>query len=214
MGSDRLDRRKLFGKSSDLFGELIGRFLGAAQEARADFESAATRSDPDYHRSLLESARAPLRPPGARSDDILREKCPGCSDCVEACPEDVLFKADERFGSDHETPIFYPPRKACFLCSEFHCVKACRADALRMPSSPSRVNIGKARIDPSLCLAGISETGCSECIGMCPLDEPAISLLGDRPYIDALRCVGCGLCEHGCSSKAGSKALVTLGRLR
>ena len=31
-----------------------------------------------------------LRPPGALSEDQLTETCPGCGDCIEVCPQQII----------------------------------------------------------------------------------------------------------------------------
>src|SRR5687768_6090369 len=66
-----------------------------------------------------------LRPPGAVEECLFLDRCTRCSDCVKACPyETIVF--DRRDG----TPVIFPDRVACHLCSDFPCIAACEADAL------------------------------------------------------------------------------------
>jgi ferredoxin-type protein NapG len=207
--SDRkppVSRRQLFSASAGLFGELLGEFVGAAEETRSLMQE--ERRD-----HILDPSRGLLRPPGAIPESAFRRLCDKCDDCIKACPEDVLFRAPAAFGDDEGSPMFDPARKACFLCSEFHCIAACGdKGALVMPTSVTRLAMGKARIDPARCVAheGVS---CEACVRSCPLPTPAIALLGSFPLIKALECVGCGMCEAACRRDTGRNAIVTLPRL-
>lgn len=181
-----------------LLGRIVGEFAEAAREA-------AAWDEPDP----LEPKRGLLRPPGAVAGDLFETLCTRCDDCIMACPEDVLFRVPDEYGAAGGTPTFNPSRKACFLCSDLHCIEACKEGALEAPLSIKEINIGKARLDPSRCIAyeGMS---CRVCVDMCPLSGEAMTVLGERPVIKALDCVGCGLCQYYCEREIGRRAIEIL----
>lgn len=200
----KVNRRRLFKEGVSFFGKVTGEFLAAADEARAILAEEVE--------NLLEPDRALLRPPGAVSEAEFTKLCTSCDDCIKACPEDVLFRADAPFGDKVGTPTFDPKRKACFLCADLHCIVACETGALVKPAHISELAMGKARIDFSLCLAQKGDE-CQYCLDFCPLTGTAIVKLGETPFIKAAECVGCGLCEYYCRQKTGVNAITTFPRL-
>ncbi|MBF0171343.1 MAG: hypothetical protein HQK87_09715 [Nitrospinae bacterium] len=201
-----VNRRQMFGQSAGLFGELLGQFLGAVEETRSQLGGGF---DEPWS---LDPSRGLLRPPGAVAEQEFRRLCDACDACIKACPEGVLFRAPVDSGDEAFRPIFDPGRKACFICSELHCIGACDRGALVRPPSVGQLAMGKARIDPSVCVAH-EGVACSACAASCPLPEPAIVMLGEFPLVKALACVGCGLCEETCRAATGRRAIVTLARL-
>ncbi len=202
----RVNRRQMFGQSAGFLGELVGQFIGAVEETKANLAEGVNEP------YSLDPSRGLLRPPGAVGENDFRRLCDSCDACIKACPEDVLFRAPAGSVDDAGRPIFDPSRKACFVCSELHCIGACDRGALVRPESVMRLAMGKARIDPSVCVAH-EGVACSACAASCPLPEPAIVMLGEFPLVKALECVGCGLCEETCHTATGRRAIVTLARL-
>lgn len=196
-----ISRRRMFREGMSLIGRVFNEFAEGAKDSDVD------RGEVDWN--PLEPSRGVLRPPGAVEEELFMSLCTKCDECINACPEDVLFRAPESFGDVAGTPTFIPTRKACFLCSELHCIPVCEPKALRMPSSVGEINIGKARLDPSKCRAYEGED-CDWCFQLCPLSGTAIVMLGERPAIKVLECVGCGLCEYYCRREAGRPAIEIL----
>lgn len=182
-----------------LFGRMAGDAVGVSDAARPVPLS-------------LDPARGLLRPPYAMPEHDFARLCDKCGDCMKACPEGVLFPAPASCAEKAGYPTFEPRRKACFFCSELHCVKVCKTGALAVTEDSSRAVMGKARINPALCKARADEE-CSSCFDFCPLSGKAIIKLGGVPAIMASACVGCGQCEFHCHHDAGADAVVTLPRV-
>ncbi|MBC7316981.1 MAG: 4Fe-4S dicluster domain-containing protein, partial [Chloroflexi bacterium] len=81
----------------------------------------------------------------------------------------------------------------------------------RLPLEEKRLTpIGKAYIDPALCIAWSGRGPCIVCEEMCPLPQKAITLVElpagpaeqpitiQAPVVNHERCIGCGLCEFKC----------------
>jgi len=194
-----MSRRRALRESLGFFGRLAGEFAQGSREAQ----------DLEEEWNPLEPSRGRLRPPGAVEEPLFNVLCTKCDECIKACPEDVLFRAPDSHGEAAGTPIFTPKRKACFLCSDLHCISACGEGALVRPVKMTDIAIGKARIDPSACRAYEGEN-CHYYVDMCPFPGDAITMLGERPVIKVLECVGCGLCEYYCFRETGRKAIETL----
>jgi ferredoxin len=82
------------------------------------------------------------------------------------------------------------------------CTTVCPSGALQRLNleQKNRYIIGKASVDKSLCLWGVSE--CKACLKPCPYK--AIKILWDEekyetfPGVDPAKCNGCGACEAVC----------------
>jgi len=198
------NRRQWFRDGLHFLGKTVMEFNDAAKDVELSSDSAARRNP-------LEPSRGYLRPPGAVPEKEFTTLCNKCGDCIKACPEEVLFPSagKEEAGG---YPVFNPRAKACFLCSPMHCVNACKTGALKPVEDISKVEIGKARINPALCKAREGDE-CRLCHDFCPLSGKAVIILGGVPSIQALECVGCGQCEYHCFHEAGRNAITTLPRL-
>jgi ferredoxin len=80
-------------------------------------------------------------------------------------------------------------------------------------SGKGPVKIGTAYIDRSKCLPWAYGRPCLVCQENCPVSPKAIYTQPDsddktllRPYVDAQKCVGCGICQHECP--VGSKGAI------
>ncbi len=127
------------------------------------------------------------RPPGALPEAEFLERCLRCSDCVSACPEQVIGRGDGGF------PILDARRGECTFCGD--CASACQRGALSIAALadwPWRVALGAG------CLSA-AEVVCQGCRDAC--GERAISFAQrgtGAPLIDLERCTGCGACVAAC----------------
>lgn len=137
-------------------------------------------------RQLAGKHEAPRRPPW--TGDNLTDRCTRCNDCIEACPEQVLFRGDGGF------PEIDFSAEGCTFCGD--CASACEADVfdLSRQAFPWTAVIR----DQCLAYAGIA---CQSCQDAC---EPrAIRFspqLGGvpQPQLDEDACTGCGACLSSC----------------
>jgi MauM/NapG family ferredoxin protein len=160
-----------------------------------------------------------VRPPGARSEADFLARCIKCSLCQQACPTHGLQPAIGQAGVEgFWTPVLVPRRGWCeFACTR--CGEVCPTRAIE-PLTASRktgydggapVRIGTAFVDRGRCLPWAMKTPCIVCEEMCPTDPKAIwvehvdeaarngePIILQRPWVDPLRCVGCGICENRC----------------
>jgi MauM/NapG family ferredoxin protein len=153
-----------------------------------------------------------LRPPGAEETQLLAA-CVRCGACLRACPSHGLQPSLIESGLEGLwTPILVPRLGPCeYGCHA--CGQVCPTGAIPPLSLEQKrlAPIGKAYIDPALCLAWSGRAACIVCEEMCPLPEKAIVLketlaedAADQPVtlqapvVLHQRCIGCGLCESKC----------------
>lgn len=130
---------------------------------------------------------APIRPPGARTEDEFLDLCTRCDDCIKSCPEWVIRKS-----GDDGTPAIVPVENPCLMCDGFPCIAACTTGALRMPDG--FVAIGTAVIDEARCYQ-MQGQPCDYCVRECPYVIAPPSVLADL-------CSGCGKCAQICPAVA------------
>jgi MauM/NapG family ferredoxin protein len=151
-----------------------------------------------------------LRPPGAQEETLLRS-CIRCGQCLRICPTQGLQPSLTETGLEGLwTPILAPRLGPCdYTCTS--CGETCPTGAIpRLPlSEKQRTSLGKAYVDPRLCIPWSGRGDCIVCEEMCPLPEKAIVLqkvqsnTADKrdlqaPVVLHDRCIGCGLCENKC----------------
>ena len=143
-----------------------------------------------------------LVPPGSQSVKNFYDKCTACQLCVSACPNGVLRPSTDL---DHflQPQMGYENgfcRPECTACSEI-----CPSGAILKVERDAKtlVRIGKAVVNPELCLAAKGEAGCGKCARECP--SGAISMVNidgtRRPVVAEEQCIGCGKCEYLCPSR-------------
>ncbi len=175
----------------------------------------------DFFRKILVDRRNPfisdyeinrLRPPGAVEEQKFMALCIRCNRCMEVCPYGSIKRAG--LGATIGTPHVFPQDKACYLCMA--CCRLCPTGALDKDlKDPSKVKMGKAKIEPSICYShlflehdvipdeSLEKIGalCNTCYNVCPLRDKAI-ILKDNLYPVILDdCVGCGICVERCPTR-------------
>ena len=142
-----------------------------------------------------------LRPPGSLSEADFVSRCIRCGKCGEACPNRCIkFFGTENGFRSYGTPYITPREQACILCMK--CGEACPTGAIESIEREADailnlVNMGKARVDESLCLSYQGKS-CGVCYRACPLPDIAIKVgWMEQPHVQDA-CVGCGLCERSC----------------
>ena len=171
---------------------------------------------------LMAGGRKPLgpavvRPPGALPEEDFLATCIRCGRCADACPNCAILAFTEETGKDlamkpgpgqRGTPVIFPRRQACMLCSgipgdELLCTGACPSGALRLiRKSPesilANVRMGTAKVDRRICYS-YNGASCGACVRACPFEGKALRAgLWEKPILDPQVCVGCGLCERAC----------------
>ena len=142
-----------------------------------------------------------LRPPGSLDEERFVARCIRCGQCGEACPNRTIkFFETENGVASYGTPYIIPREQACILCMK--CGDVCPTDAIKPIKRKaedilSQVNMGKARVDETLCLSYQGKS-CGVCYRACPLQDIAITVgWMEQPHVKD-ECVGCGLCERSC----------------
>lgn len=153
-----------------------------------------------------------LRPPGAEEEALL-SSCIRCGVCIRVCPTHGLQPSLTQSGPEGLwTPVLVPRLGECdYSCTE--CGSLCPTGAIPQlpPAQKRQTVIGKARIDPTVCIAWAAGWDCIVCEEMCPLPDKAI-ILQEKAFEDERgpwrtvmvpvvlydRCIGCGLCENKC----------------
>ncbi len=181
-------------------------------------------------------AQAPVRPPGAASEDELFARCTRCFLCGEACPSLAIVFVERVVGAQpmmrpprgmlasentperapewhaDGTPFVLPWHTGCNLCMK--CGEACPTGALE-PIAAERdaihdtVRMGTARLDRKTCLPWTRVGWCGACFTACPYRGQAITVdYQNRPSVHAEHCVGCGLCVEVCPIRYKAIAVI------
>jgi ferredoxin len=143
-----------------------------------------------------------LRPPGAIREDKFTGLCLRCGNCIRACPSRIIHPDTGQSGVlGFLSPIVRYKTDYCKQeCNA--CTTVCPSGALERLSleQKNRYIIGKASVDTSLCLWGVSE--CHACLPSCPYKAIGIQWNEEAyesfPGVDPAKCNGCGACEACC----------------
>jgi len=145
---------------------------------------------------------APLRPPGAIEEAEFTGLCMRCGNCIRACPSRIIHPDKGQSGVlGFLSPVV---RYETNYCNEEcnACTSVCPSGALQSLNleQKNRYVIGKASVDASLCLWGVSE--CHACVGSCPYKAIEVRWYEEAyesyPGVDPAKCNGCGACEAVC----------------
>ncbi len=159
---------------------------------------------------------APVRPPTASHDDAkFQAACVACGLCGTVCESGCI----RFFGLDEPhhgalTPYLDVRRRACTLC--MRCTQICPTNALtHVEDEPEkileRVDMGKAMVDPELCLSYLGRL-CGYCHDACPFPDEAIKLTAPAIPVVQDACVGCGMCVEFCPQSPTAIKVVPGGR--
>lgn len=141
-----------------------------------------------------------LRPPGALPEKEFLKTCTKCEDCLKACPHWVIRKAGSEFGNTvANTPIVVPLDNPCLFCEDLPCIRACEAEALKLPIDGKTLKIGLALVSESACYQAQGQP-CDYCMVHCPERPKAIRAdkPGTLPHVSLELCTGCGKCAQIC----------------
>lgn len=148
---------------------------------------------------------APLRPPGAITEDRFTGVCIRCGNCANACPPRIIHP--DRGGAG--VPGLLAPslrfvngaycQPDCAICTQ-----VCPSGALQPLPLPQkrRYIIGEALVDTNYCLTTLGIKDCDACVVACPFE--AVQLHWDEemyvsyPVVEVMKCNGCGACEAAC----------------
>lgn len=140
-----------------------------------------------------------LRPPGAFSEAHFRSLCLSCGKCEEVCPQNVIRPVLlEEDPSCPGTPQLDFSDNYCNLCMK--CIQVCPTGAL-MPIRQKEVLLGIAKVLPERCVRWLGKSCGGGCLNRCPFKAVRVDR-NDRPVVVEDLCIGCGICELGCSLSA------------
>ncbi len=138
-----------------------------------------------------------LRPPGAVTEAVFGATCQRSGECVTACPVHALRPLRSPDPARDGTPYLVPSQRACVVCEDLSCMKACPSGALTLVPKEA-IRIGLASVHHGDCRRSFGEP-CRECIDRCPLGSAAIGLdAAGRVEVRSPGCIGCGVCEYYC----------------
>jgi ferredoxin-type protein NapF len=137
-----------------------------------------------------------VRPPWAQQSPLFEEKCLQCNDCIDACPQNIIFRADDGY------PYLAFSLNGCDFCAE--CLEICGTGALQgLRSDIDQAWQHRMQItDRCLSLGGIV---CRTCGDHCEESAIKFSLLTQGrslPEINPKTCTGCGQCIAICPTDA------------
>ena len=188
------------GRRAALAG-LAGILLSPLQSPLAS-ETKDERDIPALRHKERRHHPVPVLPPGALGLEHFAAHCTGCQLCVTACPHDVLRSYDRGTGMLQPSMSF--EYGFCHLAC-VSCGIVCPTDAIMAlrPEEKSSIQVGRAVVNPKLCVVTTDKVTCTACQRSCP--SGAISLVGTgelkQPAVDTEKCLGCGACEYICPSR-------------
>lgn len=159
-----------------------------------------------------------IRPPGALPEKDFLQLCQRCGLCMKACPTNAINPTLAEAGmAGFWTPHLIMTQGYCeYTCTL--CGSVCPTGAIREISAKEKIErpiiIGVAHVDRGRCLPWSGNGPCIVCQELCPTSPKAIYLrkevvpgpdhspmVGNVPFMDLKRCVGCGICENKCPVK-------------
>ena len=137
-----------------------------------------------------------IRPPWAIDGALFRDKCTRCDDCLDACPESIIYRDDDGY------PGINFSQAGCNYCGE--CLENCSTGAIQgLQSEIDQAWNHSVRIsDNCLSVTGIV---CRACGDHCETRAIRFTLLTQGrslPEIKSSSCNGCGQCIAICPTNA------------
>lgn len=160
-----------------------------------------------YIKSAHRRVATAIRPPGALPEPDFLSACVHCGLCVEDCPFDILKLATLDDPVSTGTPYFIARNKACEMCTDIPCVKACPTGALSHDLTDiTQADMGLAVFTGAETCYAMQGSSCRACYMACPVKDNAIVMKQMRsggrrlfqPTVFADACTGCGMCEEAC----------------
>lgn len=155
-----------------------------------------SKSGRNYLRGNMTGKASVIRPPWAVAGRLFRERCTQCDDCIKACPENILLRADDGY------PQAQFSTAGCSFCAE--CLEACKAQALEgLRSDTDQAWQHSMRIMEN-CLS-VKGVVCRACGDVCPvraINFKPLTRSESLPEIDSAGCTGCGQCIPACPADA------------
>lgn len=157
-----------------------------------------------------------LRPPGAIEENVFTGQCVRCGNCMRACPSKIIQPDIGAAGiSGFMAPAVGFKSGYCLEhCNE--CTKVCPSGAIQKLDLDKKQKyvIGEAVLNASLCYMVRGVNDCDICVRSCPFE--AVQVYWDEesyvafPFVDKLKCNGCGACERFCPT--GNVKAITVKR--
>ena len=147
-----------------------------------------------FLRGDFKNHHTPIRPPWSHSENIFKERCTSCNECIDQCPTKIINS-----GSGKLPEIDFSNGE-CIFCEE--CVEACKEDVFTQDPAAIPWTL-KANISKD-CLS-YKNIHCMVCKEQC--ESEAISFLPKAghvpyPYLNPELCTGCGACLAPCPQDA------------
>ena len=161
-----------------------------------------------------------IRPPGSVPENEFLDLCIRCGECFKACPNNVLQPMGLGDGLKNLwTPQAVPSWSGCEPSCN-NCGQVCPTGAIRALSIAEKrvVRMGLAVVDEQSCLPHAGKEACQLCVDECdaagyhaiefervhgmtdPQGRPIDGTGFLAPVVNAMKCVGCGLCQTRCGN--------------
>jgi MauM/NapG family ferredoxin protein len=146
-----------------------------------------------------------LRPPGSLEEQLFRETCSRCGECVKVCPAQCI-KIDATGAKGNGAPYIEAEVMPCVVCSTLECMQHCPSGALR-PTALTEIDMGTAVLREHICVRTHGQP-CTICVDQCPLGAMAIEIRAGKVHVIEEGCIGCGVCQYYCPTTPKAIAVI------
>jgi ferredoxin len=153
-----------------------------------------------------------IRPPGALPEKLFLDTCARCGECLRSCVTNTIQMSFLEAGLEG----MWTPRllmrhayceQSCNLCG-----RVCPTQAIRSLPMEDRkyAKIGTAVLKKERCLVWAQDKLCLICDEQCPYNAIVFKVVDGmrRPFVQANKCNGCGVCEKVCPIEGDSAVVV------